>query len=309
MVVKQPRDHYDVVVVGGGPAGLSAAIYTARQGLATAVVAGELGGQARWASQIENYLGFELIAGSDLAGHFRAHVNSFDIDTFEGQYVHALVPADEFFEVYSREGLRLSGRATIIASGRAPVRLAVPGEKELLGRGVSYCATCDAAFFRGRPVAVVGPGEAAAEAALQLTALDARVVLISEQPLRVPESLLAKLASDPHVEMRSGQRVTRIEGKQQVTAIALRDSADQEVTLPVDAVFIEGGSIPAEEFTGGLVQVNEAGEIAVDRNLMTSCPGVFAAGDVTDELGKQVIIAAGDGARAGVAAARWLRRR
>ncbi len=308
MEEKEPRDRYDVVVIGGGPAGLAAAIYTARQGLSTAIIAGELGGQAQWASHVQNYLGFELIAGSELAERFRTHARGFDIDTFEGRYADAVVPADACFEVHAREGLQLAGRALIIASGRAPVRLSVPGEKELVGRGVSYCAYCDAAFFRGRPVAVVGPGESAAEAALQLSALDARVVLISEQPLRAPQTLLDKLDDDVRVELRTGLRPTRIEGDDHVTALAVQDDAGRESVLPLDAVFIEAGSIAAGEFTGGLVRVNDEGEVEVGRDLMTSCPGVFAAGDVTDALGKQIIIAAGDGARAGVAAARWLQR-
>jgi thioredoxin reductase len=305
---KEPKDRYDVVVVGGGPAGLAAAIYTARQGLSTALVAGELGGQAQWASHVENYLGFELIAGSELAARFRKHARRFDIDTFEGRHADAVVPAHGSFEVHAREGLQLRGRALIIASGRAPVRLSVPGEKELAGRGVSYCAYCDAAFFRGRPVAVIGPGEAAAEAALQLAALDARVILVSEQELRAPRTLLGKLEADPHVEMRAGLRAKRIEGEDHVTALVLQDDEEKELSLPVDAVFIEAGSIPAEELTGGLVRVNDAGEVEVGRDLMTSHPGIFAAGDVTDAPGKQIIIAAGDGARAGVAAAKWLQR-
>jgi thioredoxin reductase len=309
MAEKRPRDLYDVVIVGGGPAGLAAAVYTARQGLTTAIIAGELGGQAQWASQVDNYLGLGLIAGSELARHFRDHVGRFDIDTFQGQFVDALVPSNGNFDVHSREGLRLSGRAVIIATGRAPARLAVPGEKELVGRGVSYCATCDAAFFRGLRVAVIGPGEAAAEAALQLAALDAEVVLVSDQQqLRAAPALLAKLDADAHVGLRMETQVVRIEGEEHVTAVVLRDGAEQDVTLALDGVFIETGSVPAEELTGGLVQVNASGEIEVDRGLMTSFPGVFAAGDVTDQLGKQVIIAAGDGARAGVAAAKWLQR-
>jgi len=308
MVQKEPKDRYDVVIIGGGPAGLSAAVYTARQGLSTAVVAGELGGAPQWAAHVENYLGFSLISGAELASHFRDHVGRFGVDTFEGQYVNAVVPAADTFETYTREGLRLVGRAMIIASGRAPARLAVPGEKELVGRGVSYCAYCDAAFFRGRPVAVVGPGESAADAALQLAALDAHVVLVSEEPLRAPQVLLDKLAADPHVEMLTGPRVVRIKGEDRVTAVVLQDDSGRESEVTVEAIFIETGSIPAGEFTGGLVDVNESGEVEVGRDLMTSRPGVFAAGDVTDQPGKQIIIAAGDGARAGVAAAKWLQR-
>jgi thioredoxin reductase len=308
MVQTQPKDRYDVVVIGGGPAGLSAALYTARQGLTAAVVAGELGGAPQWAGHIENYLGFGLVSGPDLARHFRDHVGGFGVDIFGSQSVNAVVPADGSFEVYTREGLRLVGRAVIIASGRAPARLAVPGEKELVGRGVSYCATCDAAFFRGRPVIVVGPGESAADAALQLVALDAHVVLASEEPLRVPQSLIDKLAGEASVEMLTGPHVVRILGEERVTGVVLQDGTGPESELAVDAIFIETGSIPAGEFTGGLVNVNEAGEIEVGRDLMTSRPGIFAAGDVTDQLGKQIIIAAGDGARAGVAAAKWLQR-
>jgi thioredoxin reductase len=309
MTDKEPQDLYDVVIIGGGPAGLAAAIYAARQGLTTAVIAAELGGQAQWAGRIDNYLGLGLISGSDLARHFRSHVRSFDIDTFVGQHAEALVPTGGCFEVRSREGLPLRGRAVIVATGRPPAPLSVPGEQELVGRGVSYCATCDAAFFRGRRVAVVGPGESAAEAALLLTALDAEVVLFSEQKqLRAPPTLLAKLAADAHVGLRLDTRVTRIEGEERVSGIVVRVGDGPEETVPVEAVFIETGPIAAEELTGGLVQVNETGEIEVDRSLMTRRPGVFAAGDVTDQLGKQVIIAAGDGARAGVAAARWLQR-
>jgi thioredoxin reductase len=308
MAQTQPKDRYDVIVIGGGPAALSAALYTARQGLSTAVAAGELGGAPQWAGHIENYLGLGLISGPELAQRFRDHVGSFDVDVFGGQLVNAVVPGDGVFEVYTAAGLHLVGRSAIIASGRAPARLAVPGETELVGRGVSYCATCDAAFFRGRPVIVVGPGESAADAALQLAALDAQVVLASEEPLRAPQNLLDKLAGTASVTMLTGSHVVRILGEEKVTGVALQEGEGPESELSVDAIFIETGSIPAGEFTGGLVKVNEAGEIEVGRDLMTSCPGIFAAGDVTDQLGKQVIIAAGDGARAGVAAAKWLQR-
>ena len=308
MAQTQPKDRYDVVVIGGGPAGLSAALYAARQGLSTAVVAGEVGGAPQWAGHIENYLGLGLISGPEMASRFRDHVSSFDVDVFPGELVNAVVPREDVFDLFTAGGLGLVGRSLIIASGRAPARLAVPGETELVGRGVSYCATCDAAFFRGRPVIVVGPGESAAGAALQLAALDAQVVLASEEPLRAPLSLMDKLAGEGRVRLLTGPRVVRILGEERVTGVVLQDGEGPESELPVDAIFIETGSIPAGEFTGGLVKVNEVGEIEVGRDLMTSHAGVFAAGDVTDQLGKQVIIAAGDGARAGVAAAKWLQR-
>jgi NADH-dependent peroxiredoxin subunit F len=301
---------YDVLVIGGGPAGLTAGMYAARQGLRCAVVAGEVGGQAAWASRIENYMGWQVVSGRELISHFRDHAARFGVACFEGQLVNAVVPAEGGFEVFTREGLQLKGATLVIATGRAVNRLAVPGEMELLGKGVSYCATCDAAFFVGKPVAVVGPGEAAAVAALQLAKLGAApVTLVSAKPLRAPDAMLARLAEEG-VSVRTGMRVTAIEGTERVTGLTLSapGASDATETLPVDGVFIETGSIPAGEFTGGLVDTNERGEIVTGRDASTSTPGIFAAGDVTDGLGKQVIIAAGEGARAAVAADRWLKR-
>ncbi len=299
---------YDIVVIGAGPAGLTAGMYCARQGLSTAVVAGEVGGQAGWAGKIDNYLGWQAITGPELVAAFRSHVSQFGVACYEGRLVNAIVPEGEEFDVFTREGDTLHARALIIAAGKAPNRLAVPGETELIGRGVSYCATCDAAFFTDLDVAVVGPGESAADAALQLATLGARVTVVTAKPLKAPEALLGKLAAEDRIVVREGATVTRITGEDSVTGLELK-SADGEEVLPVAGVFIETGAIAAAEFTGGLVEVNEKGEIIVDRRCATSHPGVYAAGDVTDGLGKQVIIAAGEGARAAVAAGQDLKRR
>lgn len=308
--ITTPRESYDVLVIGAGPAGLSAAMYCARQGWATAVVGGNIGGQAAWAGQIENYLGWQLITGAELVQRFRDHVSKFEVDLFEGQLVNAMVAGEDgSFEVFTREGIAFHARAVIIATGRAPNRLAVPGEQELIGRGVSYCATCDAAFFRGKPVVVVGPGESALDAALQLVKLDATVTVLSEEAPRAPEAVLAKATAEPRITLRSGVKVVGIQGTERVEAVTFAGAeTGPEEVIPVEGVFIEMGSIPAAEFTGGLVEVNEAGEVVVDNRGATSAPGIYAAGDVTDGLGKQVIIAAGEGARAAVAADRDLKR-
>jgi len=306
-------DQYDVVVIGAGPAGLTAGMYCARQGLRTAVVGGEVGGQAGWAGKIENYLGWQTITGPELVEAFREHVAQFDVTCFEGQLVNALVPdagGDGTFGVYTREGGALTARAVIIATGKAPNRLSVPGETELIGRGVSYCATCDAAFFTGADVAVVGPGDSAAEAALQLARLGARPTMISERALKVSEKLGAALDAEEAITVRTGVKVVRIDGEGAVAGITVRDIASRaEETLPVKGVFIETGAIAAAEFTAGLIETNEKGEIVVDKRCATSLPGIYAAGDVTDGLGKQVIIAAGEGARAAVAAGKDLKQR
>ncbi len=301
---------YEIAVIGAGPAGLTAAMYSARQGFSTVVLGGEVGGQTAWAGTIDNYLGWQAISGQELVQRFREHVAAFDVTCREGELVSAIVPGEgDTFDLYTRAGASLRARAVIIATGKAPNRLSVPGETELIGRGVSYCATCDAAFFAGSDVAVVGPGEAAAEAALQLSKLGARPQVLSPAVLKVSD-IIAEALDSAAVPVRAGVKVVRIEGEGSVTGITLRDTATRaEETLPVRGVFIETGAIAAAEFTGGLVETNERGEIVVDRMGATSTPGIYAAGDVTDGLGKQVIIAAGEGARAAIAAGRDLKRR
>jgi alkyl hydroperoxide reductase subunit F len=309
----EPRESYDVLVIGAGPAGLSAAMYCARQGWATAVVGGNIGGQAAWAGQIENYLGWQLITGAELVQRFRDHVSKFDVDCFEGQLVSSVVAGEDgAFDVFTQKGIQFHARAVIIATGRAPNRLAVPGERELIGHGVSYCATCDAPFFRGKPVVVVGPGESALDAALQLAKLEATVTVLSEAPPRAPQAVLDKVSSQPRITLRTGVKVAGITGIGRVDGVSIQDvgaAAEEEEVIPAEGVFIEMGSIPVADFAGGLVEVNAAGEVVVDNRGATSAPGIYAAGDVTDGLGKQVIIAAGEGARAAVAADRDLKRR
>lgn len=307
---EQGGEKYDVVVIGAGPAGLTAGMYTSRQGLRTAIVGGEVGGQTLWAGEIENYPGWRLVTGKELVQNFRDHVSQFGVECFEGQLVNAIVPTDEGYEVYTREGSVLPTNAIIIATGKAPNRLAVPGEQEFIGRGVSYCATCDAAFFKGADVAVVGPGESAADAALELAALGARVTLITLQALKVPEAMLEHITASPNIALKTGWKVTEIVGDQRVTGIRIKNPKEgAEELVPVSGVFIESGSIAVSEYTAGLVEMNAKGEIVIDNRGATSAPMIYAAGDVTDTPGKQIIIAAGEGARAAMALSRDLKRR
>ncbi|MDO8848787.1 MAG: FAD-dependent oxidoreductase [Coriobacteriia bacterium] len=307
---EQGSERYDVVVIGAGPAGLTAGMYTSRQGLKTAIVGGEVGGQALWAGEVENYLGWRLVTGKELVQNFRDHVAQFGVKCLEGQLVNAIVPADDGFEVYTREGTVLPTHAIIIATGKAPNRLAVPGEQEFVGRGVSYCATCDAAFFKDADVAVVGPGESAADAALELATLGARVTLITLQALKVPEAMLERVTASASITLMTGWKVTEIAGDSRVTGLKLKNPKEgAEQTIAVSGVFIESGSIAVSEFTAGLVEMNEQGEIVIDNRGATSAVGIYAAGDVTDTPGKQIIIAAGEGARAAMALSRDLKRR
>jgi len=304
------EDRYDVVIIGAGPAGLTAGMYTSRQGLKTAIVGGEVGGQTLWAGEIENYPGWRLVTGKELVQSFRDHVAQFKVECLEGQLVNAIVPADDGYELYTREGSTLATRAIIIATGKAPNRLAVPGEQEFTGRGVSYCATCDAAFFKNADVAVVGPGESAADAALELATIGARVSLITLLPPKVPASMLDSLEAHENITVRTGFKVTEIVGDTRVTGVKIKNPKKGiEEELAVAGVFIESGSIAVSEYTGGLVEMNVKGEIVIDNRGATSAAGIYAAGDVTDTPGKQIIIAAGEGARAAMAVSRDLKRR
>lgn len=304
------NERYDVIVLGAGPAGLTAGMYSARQGLRTAIVGGQVGGQAAWAGEVENYLGWRLITGRELVRNFREHVAQFGVECLEGQLVNAIVPSGDGHDVFTREGTRLHARAVVIATGRAPNRLSVPGEQEYLGRGVSYCATCDAAFFKDADVVVAGPGESAADAALELAALGARVTIVTPQPLRVPEAMAAGIASADSITVREGVKVTEIVGDERVTGVRVRDpGTGAEELVAAGGIFIETGAIAASEYTAGLVELNEKGEIVIDNTGATNVMGIYAAGDVTDTPGKQIIIAAGEGARAAMAVARYLKRR
>jgi len=309
-VTPERTSPYDIAVIGAGPAGLTAAMYAARQGLSTVVIGGEVGGQAAWAEEVENYIGWQAISGRELVKRFRDHVRQFDVACLEGRLVNAIVPAQDGFDLYTREDESVHARAVIIATGRSLNRLAVPGETEFLGRGVSYCATCDGAFFRGKPVAVVGSTDSACEAALELATLDATVTLVSGAAIRADATVLAKVNSHPAITVRTRTKVLAIAGDERVTSIEIRDAATGATeALGVNAVFIETGSIPVAEYTGGLIAMNDRGEIVTDKSCATNVPGIYAAGDVTDGYGKQIVIAAGEGARAAMAASRDLKRR
>ncbi len=306
--IKGHAGNFDVVVIGGGPAGLTAGMYAARSGLSTAVVAGFIGGQMRAAHRVENFMGWEPVSGTELVNHFKDHIRRFGVKVLKDQLVNSIYPEGDGYDVFTREGLTIHGKSVIIATGKAPKRLAIPGEKELVGRGVSYCATCDAALFADKTVAVVGAAESAADAALQIASLDIKVILVLEGELEGPEALINKVKVHPYIELWQNTKPIAIEGDERVRNLKV-EVGGTELDIRVRGVFIEAGSISAEEFALGLVDLNEHGEIIVDKSGATSAPGVYAAGDVTDEYGKQIVTAVGQGARAAMAAARDLRRR
>jgi alkyl hydroperoxide reductase subunit F len=299
---------YDVIIIGGGPAGLTAGIYTARKKLKTLLLAKQLGGQMIWSSEVDNYTGFSMISGADLSLHFQEHLKSVgdDLEVKEGVEVTSLEKNVTSFTVSDGTGKEYFAKAIIIASGKSPRHLGIPGEKEYYGKGVSVCATCDAPLYKGKDVAVVGGGNSALDALLALSKVANRVYSININAQLVGDAVLKrKVESCPNIKFYTSTKLLEILGDRGVRAIKIQKGDGQFEELSVAGVFTEIGY----EVTAGfdhLTEKNEKGEIKVDRNLQSSVPGVFAAGDINDAWGEQIIIAAGEGAKAAIAVAEYL---
>jgi alkyl hydroperoxide reductase subunit F len=297
---------HDVIIIGAGPAGLSAGVYCARKMLDTLVISTNVGGQAAWSWEVENYLGYQLITGVELVERFREHLENFRVQLLESRTVLSLSLEGDRFRVTTDKGEEYFSRAVIAASGKVPRKLGVPGEEEFRGRGVAYCATCDAPIFRGKRVAVIGGGNSALDAALQLAQIAERVHVLTIDPFLDGDEIRRRQVLDsPRVEVRTSSRVLAIRGSVFVEGLRF-SSGGREGDLEVQGVFIEIGSIPSTAYLPPDVELNSLGEIVIDANNRTSLPGLFAAGDVTNVMEKQIIIAAGEGAKAALSAYAWL---
>ena len=300
---------YDVIILGAGPAGLTAAIYTGRAKLSTLVLeAAMVGGNAGIADIIENYPGFpEGISGSELMARFKQ----------QAENCGAEIRYDEALDIYpSSQGIvvetrleKLTARAVLVATGARRRQLQVPGEEEFLGRGVSYCATCDGAFFRNSPVAVIGGGDSAVKEALYLADIASRVYLVpSREGFRARKALVERMHNNERIILKLNQVVDEIEGDEYgVKQLLLKEvKSGQAEKLPVEGVFVSIGMVPAIGFLANRLQTDN-GYIVVDESLMTSMPGVFAAGDICSKKVRQVATAVGDGALAGAAITEYLK--
>ncbi len=297
---------YDLIIIGGGPAGMTAAVYAARKNLKTLVVTKDFGGQTLQSPAVENYLGYQYITGPELVTKFQEHMDQFDIDK-EMDLIDALSREDDMFTVRTREGKRFRSKAVIIASGKTPRRLEVPGEKEFIGRGVSYCATCDAPVFTGMDVAVVGGGNSSLSAAAQLISIANQVYLIVRSKIRADEVIIEKVRQADNATFYVGYVPTLVKGDTMVSGLVIEERATKKkLELDLQGVFVEVGSIPVSQFASELVALNEKEEIKVNNKAETNVPGIFAAGDVTDVPEKQIIIAAGEGAKAALGAYDYL---
>jgi thioredoxin reductase (NADPH) len=299
--------NYDVVIVGGGPAGLAAALYTARMDLKTVVVdRGPLGGQLLNTELIEDYPGFESILGSELATKMGEHARKFGVEVRDFEPVKEIDVEGKTKVVRLEAGEELRAPALIMAAGGLPRYLEVPGEKEFWGRGVSYCAVCDGAFFKGQELAVVGGGDAAVEEGDFLTRYASKVYIIHRRSaLRAQPILIDRAKANPKIEFIFDAQVKEIGGDSKVRLVRYEQHGEQK-ELAVGGVFVFVGFVPNSGLFKVHVNHDDAGYILTDRNMQTSVEGVWAVGDVRSQLTKQIATAVGDGTTAAVAASMYV---
>jgi len=295
---------YDLIIIGAGPAGITAAVYAARKKMDTLVVTKDIGGQAAWSGDIQNYTGYQFISGPELAEKFEEHMRKFNFDIRENEEVTKLAARQNNFLVKTDKN-SYRAKTVIVASGKKSRELAVSGEKEFKNKGLVYCATCDAPLFSEDDVAVIGGGNAALDATLQLMKIANYVYIINRSnSLRGDEIMQEKIKKSKKVSILNNSQVIEILGDNFVNAIKIEKDKKEE-TLAVQGIFVEIGLIPNSDFAVDLSKT-ERGEIKINNKNETNIPGIFAAGDVTDIFEKQIIIAAGEGAKATLSVFRYL---
>lgn len=304
---------YDLIIIGAGPAGMTAGVYAARKKLKTLMLSRDIGGQAAWSSDIENYLGFSVITGADLTAKFEHHLERFK-DDVELRIVPdgvTSVKQDGKHFVVTADDKHVSARAVIITGGKVPRKLGLKNEDVYLNRGLTYCAWCDGPIFAGKEVAIIGGGNAALDAALNISKLVKHLYVINITPELTADPVMIDKVHELHnARVLNNTEVVALEGEKYLSGIDIYDKEKgTRKMLPVSGVFVEVGSIPATDYLKGFVKLNHAGEIVIDKYNMTNVEGVFAAGDITDVIEKQVIVAAGEGAKAAIQASQFLSRR
>lgn len=302
---------FDVLIIGSGPAGSAAAVYAARKGVRTGIVAERFGGQVMDTAGIENFISVKETTGLELANALEAHVRSYGVEVIPSQRAAKITPASEpggLHAVTLETGAVLHARALILATGAHWRSLGVPGEDEYRTRGVAYCPHCDGPFFKGRPIAVVGGGNSGVEAAIDLAGIVSHVTLMeATDHLRADGVLQDKLRSLPNVTILTEAITTKIEGDgKNVHSLTWRDAAGASHDLAVEGVFVQIGLLPNTDWLKGTLELTRFGEIVIDPRCATSAPGIFAAGDATTVPYKQIVIAIGEGAKAALSAFDYL---
>lgn len=301
----QSLGSFDVIVVGGGPAGASAAIYSARKGLKTAIIAERMGGQLQETKGIENMISVPYTEGAKLSAEIASHIGRYPIQVFEHRRVSAVSKENRPHHLVLDSGETLDAPVVIVATGAKWRQLGIPGERDYIGRGVAFCAHCDGPFYRGKRVVVVGGGNSGVEAAIDLANIATEVTLLEYgERLKADDVLVRKLEAIPHAKIIVRAKSSRVLGDgQKVTGIEYQDLTTQSLHLiATDGVFVQIGLLPNSNFIKDLVHCTDRGEIEVDAKGRTDVPGIYAAGDVTTTPFKQIIVAMGEGAKAALTA-------
>jgi alkyl hydroperoxide reductase subunit F len=300
---------FDVLVVGGGPAGAAAAIYAARKGIRTGIVADRFGGQVLDTMSIENFISVTHTEGPKLARAMETHVRDYDAEIMSGQQAVKLERTSKGFKVELASGATLTSTSIILSTGARWRKMGVPGEEQYINKGVAFCPHCDGPLFKGKRIAVIGGGNSGVEAAIDLAGLVSHVTLLEfDKTLRADEVLQRKLKSLPNVTILTSVKTTEVTGDgKRVNGLVYEDRISGEKhNVALEGVFVQIGLVPNTEWLKGTLSLNDRGEIITDNHGATSVPGVFAAGDCTTAPYKQIVIAMGEGARSSLAAFDYL---
>ncbi|HEY3422608.1 MAG TPA: FAD-dependent oxidoreductase [Methanocellaceae archaeon] len=297
----------DVIIVGAGPAGVTAAIYAKRKGLSVEIISDSVGGQVSKTGQIENYPGYEQISGLQLTKELKGQIDRLHINVNVSR-ASKVERVGNLFRITTESGHALESRSVIIASGAHWKEMNVLGEAEYHNRGVSYCTTCDAPLFAGVDVAVVGGANSAAESVIELTHIASKIYMVVRSNLKADQIIVDRIKLSPKVELYEGWTVERVNGGDFVQSIDIVSRSGERKRLNVEGVFVEIGLLPNTSLVKGLVKLNERNEIIIDEECKTSVEGMFACGDATNIPQKQIIIAAGEGAKAAMSAFEYLSR-
>lgn len=282
---------YDLLIIGSGPAGLSAGVYAARKGLSVGIIGDKIGGQVNDTSSVENYIGFEFITGQGLSESFSKHAKSLDIDMLEDAKVKKITK-DTLFSLQVDNYMTYKSKTVLLATGSKSRKLGVEGEDEFYGKGITYCAICDGPLFKDKTISIVGGGNSAVEAAIDLSKIAKKVHLIHRSEFRADQILIDKLDALGNLSIHLKESVVKIEGDKTVEKLILKNDV-----ITSDGLLIEIGYEPNTQFLEH-VELNDRKEVMIDENNQTNIEGLFAAGDVTTVKHKQIVIAASEGAKA-----------
>ena len=300
---------FDMIIIGAGPAGLSASVYAARKQLKTLLISVDIGGQINTTLGIENYLGYQFIEGPDLIDKFNTQIDKYPIEQDIGSKVTRLNKIKGGFQAITEEVNKYESKVMVFAAGKKPKKLNIPGEAEFTGKGVSYCAICDGPVFARKRVAVVGGGNSALEAVLDLIKIAEHVDIVSLTQFTGDQVLINQLKGVKNLDIYLEYKTRQVEGEGFVTSMTIEDTkSKEEKKLSVSGVFIEIGMVPNSEPVKHLIKLNKFGEIPVNCSCETELAGLYAAGDVTNVPEKQIVVAAGEGAKAALQAHRYLQR-